>query len=94
MYVLVRNDISKSQQAVQGGHALAEYMLKFPDSRDWNNHTLIYLGVSPQDLEMLCEKYTDRLKNIAAFKEPDLNDELTAFAFLEPIPEVRQIKLL
>lgn len=94
MYVLVREDLTKSQQAVQAGHALAEYMLKYPGAREWGNHTLIYLKVSREQLQDLCKKYTDRLRHVAAFKEPDLNDELTAFAFLEPTPEVKRIKLL
>ena len=94
MYVLVRNDLTTSQQAVQCGHALAEYILKYPDAKDWNNHTLIYLGVSYKDLQELCGRYKDKLKNLAAFKEPDINNELTAFAFLEPTPEVKRIKLL
>lgn len=32
MYILIRRDLSAPQQAVQGGHALAEYLLKFHDT--------------------------------------------------------------
>lgn len=32
MYILTRRDLSKSYQAVQAGHALAQYMIDFPDS--------------------------------------------------------------
>jgi len=44
LYILVRKDLSKSQQAVQGGHAVAEYLLHGP-STAWTNGTLVYLGV-------------------------------------------------
>jgi len=32
MYILVRNDLSNSQKAVQAGHALAEYLQRRPDT--------------------------------------------------------------
>jgi hypothetical protein len=44
----VRKDLSKSQQAVQAGHALAEYLLHGP-STAWQNGTLIYLGVKNEN---------------------------------------------
>ena len=40
----MRKDLSKSQQAVQGGHAVAEYLLSGPLTA-WPNGTLVYLGV-------------------------------------------------
>jgi peptidyl-tRNA hydrolase len=42
LYVLIRKDMSKSQQAVQAGHAVAEYLLKRPNTK-WDNGTLVYL---------------------------------------------------
>lgn len=85
LYVLVRNDLSKSQQAVQGGHAVAEYMKEvWYGEEEWNNGTLIYLRGG--DLDQLKASY-DFLHGkepveIAAFHEPDLDNEMTAFAVL------------
>ncbi len=47
LFVLVRKDLSKSQQAVQAGHALAEYLLRGPFTF-WENGTLVYLAVKDE----------------------------------------------
>ena len=80
MYILVRQDLSVPQQAVQGGHALAEYLLKFPDTQ-WRNGVLIYLRV-PDEFEL--ERWAFKLEEAGIhhieFREPDIGDELTAIA--------------
>lgn len=80
MYVLVRKDLPKTYQAVQAGHALAEYILGQP-FLSWDNGTLIYLGVKD---EAELTKWGDKLdiagKNWAGFQEPDIGNELTAIA--------------
>jgi peptidyl-tRNA hydrolase len=78
LYVIVRKDLSKSQQAVQAGHALAEYLLHGPISR-WQNGTLIYLGVKGlKQLENLKQRFLEEGIPYIEFKEPDLNNETTA----------------
>lgn len=44
LYVIIRDDLSGPQKAVQGGHALAQYLIEHPDAK-WTNGTLIYLTV-------------------------------------------------
>jgi len=80
LYILVRKDLTPSQQAVQAGHALAAFLLRNPNT-EWNNGTLIYLGVKNEEaLEKW--KFKLRMKEIkfAEFREPDMNCETTAIA--------------
>jgi hypothetical protein len=80
LFVVVRKDLTPSQQAVQAGHALAEYMLHSLNLR-WKNETLIYLGVKDlYQLEKLMYKLSKYGVNYYEFKEPDLNNETTAIS--------------
>ena len=80
MFVIVRKDLSTSQQAVQAGHALAEYLMHGPFSR-WSNGTLIYLGVKGlKQLENIKKKFDMEDIPYMEFREPDLNNETTAIA--------------
>lgn len=80
MYVIVRTDIPVAQQAVQGGHALAEHILGFPHS-GWNNGTLVYLGV-PHEYRL--NRIADKLQflgiDAVIWREPDMDNEATAIA--------------
>lgn len=79
MYVLVRRDITTSQQAVQGGHALAEFLLNY--QQNWNNSTLIYLGVKSElQLRKWIYKLNQSNVDIAIWKEPDMDNQITAIA--------------
>jgi hypothetical protein len=81
LYVIVRKDLTPSQQAVQAGHALAEYLLRGPWNSKWDNETLVYLGVENKfELEKLIYKFDNRSIKFVKFIEPDLNDEVTAIA--------------
>lgn len=76
LYILVRKDISKSQQAVQAGHAVAEYLLRVPNTH-WDNGTLIYLGVK-NERELI--EWGNKLSSWIGFREPDIGNQLTAIA--------------
>ena len=83
LYVLIRKDLSKSQQAVQAGHAVAEWVLHSPDKSKWTNGTLIYLSVkSEKDLKKWAYKLALRNIEFEEFFEPDLNNDVTALATL------------
>ena len=46
LYVLVNPKLNTVYGCVQGGHAVAQFMLEHPD-QDWNNQFLIYLYGDP-----------------------------------------------
>ena len=77
LYVLVRGDLSKSQQAVQAGHAVAEFCKNGGLGRGWTNGTLVYLKV--RDLDELKE-WASSIDNHHPFYEPDIGNQMTAFA--------------
>lgn len=86
LYVIVRRDLSKSQQAVQAGHAVAQFLIDLPDS-GWTNGTLVYLKGPSGHEEMM--NFFEGIRKIEPrwhmpFYEPDLDDEITALAVLEP----------
>jgi len=79
MYILTRRDLTPSQQAVQGGHALAEFLLNIP--QDWNNSTLVYLGVNDEThLHRWAHKLDIYDIDFKEWREPDMGNELTALA--------------
>ena len=94
LYVAVRKDLTKPQQAVQAGHALAEYLLVNRET-DWDNGTLVYLSVRNEDeLKSLTNKLEcDRIYH-TVFSEPDIGNELTAVASLGNNKHFKTMNLL
>ena len=89
LYVLLRSDIPKNYQAVQAGHAVAQYMLDYPDT--WKNQTLVYLRVNEEnDLHIWLERMCKLKANYSPFYEPDIDDQMTAMAVLSK-PEVDEL---
>lgn len=105
LYVLVRADLSRSQQAVQAGHAVVEWIkaeaCKFDwDGREiktrpwrwgWEGQTLIYLKAENlKDLTFCYEECEDAVP----FHEPDIGGEMTAFAVFDPPSWFESLRLL
>ena len=78
LYVLVDNSLKPVYGCVQGGHAVAQWMLEHP-SQTWNNNYLIYLSADVR-------KWKSRLSALgidySEFKEPDLGNKTTSLAVL------------
>ncbi len=93
LYVLVREDLGPSYSAVQAGHAVAQYMLEYPDS--WRNYTLVYLKVKDeQTLLEWRDKMIMRGQPYALFREPDIQNEATAVAVQSTGNIFNKLKLL
>lgn len=91
VYVLVRNDLSVSQQTVQSCHAAIEAARRFITSEQVHPH-LVVCGVRDEDA---LKKEECRLEafgiKFACFYEPDRNNELTAIATAPVVGEQHRL---
>lgn len=76
LYILVDNKLKPVYGCVQGGHAVAQFMLDNPDQK-WDNGYLIYLYA---DIPMWKEILENNGIRHTVFREPDLNNSITAIA--------------
>jgi hypothetical protein len=86
LYVVVNDKLSPSQQAVQAGHAVAEFLKKHPHTQ-WDNGYLIYLKdkCGYQDNMRGPWQVLNSLTNsYAEFVEPDVGNKVTAYACFGP----------
>jgi len=82
LYVIIRNDLSRSQKTVQAVHASAEFLLH-ENNHTWDNGTVVCLKVRNEE-ELL--NIESRLKNntltYRSFREPDTGNDMTALALV------------
>ena len=90
LYVLISNKLDSIYGCVQGGHAVAEWLLTHPN-QEWNNNYLIYVSAN-------VDKWKDRLNimnvDYTEFKEPDLDYQTTALAVLNNDKMFKKLKLI
>ena len=81
-YIFIRNNLSTAQIAVQSGHSILELSRKIK----FENHpSLVYISVKSEfKLKKVIEELIDNEINFTIFREPDLNNEITAIA-TEPL---------
>ena len=86
LYVLVNRRLNPIYGCVQGGHAVAQFMMENPQ-QNWNNNFLIYLYA---DVDKWHRKLKEMGVNHSIFKEPDLNYSITAIACQDDSGELFQ----
>lgn len=73
LYVLIRDDISPAQQAVQAGHAVAQFGLEHPkEFKTWQESSNILIYLSVGDLHRWKTVLEDGKFTCSPFFEPDL----------------------
>lgn len=94
LYVITRDDLSLAQQAVQSAHAAVDFVINYPkESREWHDTSnyLIVLSVSnEEELEKLYNRAIKHGLCALAFREPDINNQITSVA-IEPSKEAKRI---
>ena len=91
LYILIDESLSPIYGAVQGGHAIAQFLLEHPDS-SWKNNTVVYLYCN---LEAIRKKLDKLKEDYSEFHEPDLGNKLTSIAVLNPLKRiVKNLKLV
>lgn len=95
LFVLTRADLSRSQQAVQSGHAVAEFMFCKGETTAWRNGILVYLRVADESsLREWIEVFHKNNLPWIDFKEEDLDGALTAVAVTGADSLVKDLQLL
>lgn len=76
LYVLVDRSLRPVYGCVQGGHAVAQWLLDHP-KQTWDNNYLIYLKA---DVNKWKTKLSIMGLDYSEFNEPDLDNKTTALA--------------
>ena len=90
LYVLIDDKLEPIYGCVQGGHAVAQWLLNHPNQK-WNNNYLIYLSAK-------IEYWKDKLRfldiDFTQFNEPDLDNRTTALSVFGNDKLFKKLKLI
>ena len=85
-YIITRRDLRPGLQAAQACHAVTDLILQFPEqAKQWRDESNYLIVLSVADEAELCELAIELARTDMAwckFREPDLNNQLTALAVL------------
>ena len=94
LIIITRRDLHPGYQAVQSAHAAVDFQHQHPEiSKQWNTQSnyLIILSVENEEqLLLFLEKVKWKNIKYTAFREPDIDNELTAIA-IEPGEKSRKL---
>jgi peptidyl-tRNA hydrolase len=94
LYIITRSDLEPGYQAAQAVHAAIQFQIEHPEiQRDWfeKSNTVALLAISDETkLTALMRKAESIGVRVAAFREPDLGNQLTSIA-LEPTDYARRL---
>lgn len=92
--VVVRKDLHPSYQAVQAAHAGIQFQHEYPEiAKHWHetSNYLVNLSANDEDhLNRLIDKAYSKDIKVSIFREPDIDNQITAVAF-EPSDESRRM---
>ena len=91
LYVLINDKLDEVYGCVQGGHAVAQWLIDNKDTQQWNNQYLIYLSA---DIEKWIFKLNLKGIKFSVFYEPDLDNIPTALAVEGNDNLFRNLKLM
>lgn len=94
MVTITRRDLLPGQQAVQSAHAAINFIYEHSDRAGpwfYDSNYLVMLSVEDeQDLIKMIHKCNLKGLTITVFREPDLNDAITAIA-IEPSEQTQKL---
>lgn len=94
LYIITRNDLTPGMQAAQAVHAAFEFVSRYPKHAfrwmDQSNHICVLAVDHWRELIMLKSEAEIAGLKCILFREPDLDNEITAIA-IEAHPEASRL---